>query len=163
MRRTRRHKFLQISLLFLIYSIIHVYSQKKDVEVEVKNETTQIQSQLTNTLNIANKTVDLAKSSLLGNESNAHTTSTSTIAPTTTKVTTIAPTPTKVTTIAPTTTTVTTTHKPKTNTDGPVQSTTSQPKTEHSPLSTTTPLGKSTLPTLRPKRKNCTPPAIEQV
>lgn len=168
MRRTRRHKFFQISLLFLLYSILHVYSQRsKGVEVEEETVSSTAQSQLspeilTKTKGNISGAVDtvLKASSNLLNGSVTVTPSTNT--PSTPVISTI-------TTRKPTTQesllhrpTVHTIQKP--TTPAPVTARqTSQPKTEIPLSSPTTPLGRTTVPTLRPKRNNCTPPAIEQV
>ncbi|KAK9730662.1 Sodium/calcium exchanger protein [Popillia japonica] len=167
MRRTRRHKFFQISLLFLLYSILHVYSQRsKGVEVEEETVSSTAQSQLspeilTKTKGNISGAVDtvLKASSNLLNGSVTVTPSTNT--PSTPVISTI-------TTRKPTTQesllhrpTVHTIQKP--TTPAPVTARqTSQPKTEIPLSSPTTPLGRTTVPTLRPKRNNCTPPAIEQ-
>ncbi|GJQ80372.1 hypothetical protein Trydic_g12235 [Trypoxylus dichotomus] len=131
MRRTRRHKFLQISLLFLIYVVIHVHSEKsKGTEEEVEDETENYNETLT--------TID------------------PTILTTETE---IVPFKTTDTTVFPVT--VATTQKPKTHSSTTANSS-GQSKPENSPLSRTTSSAKTTVPTLRPKRNNCTPPAIEQ-
>lgn len=105
MKRTRRHKFIQISVYFLVYFIFYVYSE-----------------------NIEKDTKDLIKNVVPQKAKNK-----STIIVTTTTVS--------------TTTNVAATSPPKTTVE-------------------TKPIKKAVLEvhaTLRPKRNDCTPPAIEQV
>lgn len=145
MRRTRRHKFLQISLLFLTYSIIHVYSQnsQNDLEAAVTNGASKLLhtngSHLTKLLT-----------------SNSSIITTATIASTT------------VTTENPTTTT--NTHKTTSATKTRASTTTSRSNPTKATLSSKSQhkdhlpvMVSSPVPTFRPKRTNCTPPAIEQV
>lgn len=100
MKRTRRHKFLKISVFFLIYSIIHVVTSVQSYDVHKRSNQSE-----------------QAKNHVVPSTKKTTTTATSTPTPTTKRPTTKETTTTETTTFSPTTTitpsytTITTTHE----------------------------------------------------
>lgn len=148
MKKTRRHKFLQISLLFLIYSIIHVYSEKsQDIENPPVNQPHKT--------NVPDER-QTAQSPPGVNQPN-HPDKIEKIPPTSPPI--VSTTPQIKATATSASTTIGTTH----TTVGTTVKTTTHSKIDEDDDFSSTSIARTTVPTLRPKRKNCTPPAIEQV